>query len=135
MPTDYFVQNSIDRLKIFERFFTHPRLNRATTFSKSNEIKRHVIAVDFAQAKDGQLRMCFYVKNKELDRVFRSVEEVFEGWDGYYSFTLPEETEITEIQSIKKGIERIFDGLATLAQDRDDYWFIVKDVDEFYCFG
>lgn len=127
--------NQVERTAIVERFFKHEKFKRAEGFASCEGGRNRVVALDFAYNKDGVLRLSVYLKGRELDRVFRSVEDVFDGWDCFYWMEIPESHNTERFEQIESGMSKLFVQLCKLIENGDTYWFIIKNVDHFYEFS
>lgn len=127
--------NKEERTAIVERFFKHEKFKRVTGFANCADMQSRVVVLDFAYNKDGALRLSVYLKGKSLDQVFRSVEDVFDGWDCFYWMAIPKSSEVEKLNQIDEGIKKLFRFMDEMILDGGAYWFVIKDVEHFYEFS
>ena len=124
--------NKFERTNIIDHFFTHPKFKQANSYQYQSDVQDRVIAIDFAYTRTNQLRLSVFVKGKQLDQVFRNLDDVFDGWDGYYSFDIPSAGDLRGIENIRQGVNRMFDQLMNILNTGEIFWFVIKDVDHYY---
>lgn len=127
--------NQRERTAIVERFFKHEKFRRVRGFAHCTDMQSRVVALDFAHNKDGVLRLSVYLKGKLLDQVFRSVEDIFDGWDCFYWMEIPNDSEVEQLRYIEEGISKLLKHMDELILNGGAYWFVIKDVDHFYEFS
>lgn len=130
--------SDIDPVKLMESILSHPDFKKAADHDGSvfkNKAQDRMAYIDFTHSATGHLRMIFRLKGRELDRAFRAVEDVFEGWDGHYSVDLPLSGNTAHLERIRDGVGRMFAELLDIGTEGVAYRFALIGTNRLYEFG